>query len=161
MGRRPSEPTAGLPEGCVSWFSCRAAVSRGGDIRRGDPQLETGLRNLAEGMDRAGLLLGSRPIDQFKAASGFNVAVDDLGSAAVVLVGGQAKALNEECNPAAIGMAARNRFEVTGFRALVDLSGDRFDTIRKGHAAQRILRGHRGVPRILAGQDRAASVNPS
>ena len=39
-----------------------------------------------EGMDRAGLLLGSRPIDQFKSASGFNVAVDDLGSAAVVLL---------------------------------------------------------------------------
>lgn len=44
-----------------------------------------------EGMDRAGLLLGSRPIDQFKSASGFNIAVDDLGSAAVVLLAGQAQ----------------------------------------------------------------------
>lgn len=38
-----------------------------------------------EGMDRANLLLGARPIDQVKSMSGFNIALDDNASAALAL----------------------------------------------------------------------------
>ncbi len=41
---------------------------------------------LLEGMDRANLLLGLRPIDQFKSVTGFIVGLDDHGSAAIVVV---------------------------------------------------------------------------
>jgi hypothetical protein len=38
-----------------------------------------------EGMERAQMLLGTRPIDQLKSATGLNVGVDDLGGLAIVL----------------------------------------------------------------------------
>lgn len=38
-----------------------------------------------EGMDRDQLLMGARPIDQFKAATGFNVGLNDTGSLAIAL----------------------------------------------------------------------------
>jgi hypothetical protein len=44
------------------------------------------LTRLLEGMDRANLLLGSRPIDQFKSSLGYTVGVNDHGSAALVVV---------------------------------------------------------------------------
>lgn len=44
------------------------------------------LTRMLEGMDRSGILLGARPIDQLKSQSGFNAAIDDQGSAAVVLI---------------------------------------------------------------------------
>src|SRR5437870_10854114 len=37
-----------------------------------------------EGMDRANLLLGTRPLDQLKSASGFNVGINDVGAAALI-----------------------------------------------------------------------------
>src|SRR5438874_506187 len=37
-----------------------------------------------EGMDRANLLLGSRPLDLIKSATGFNVGINDVGGAAMV-----------------------------------------------------------------------------
>lgn len=37
-----------------------------------------------EGMDRAEVLMGSRPIDQFKAAADLNVGINDLGGMAVI-----------------------------------------------------------------------------
>lgn len=42
-----------------------------------------------EGMDRANLLIGSRPLDQLKAALGFNVGVNDLGSLAIGITRGE------------------------------------------------------------------------
>src|SRR5262245_30892915 len=44
------------------------------------------LTRLLEGMDRANILLGLRPIDQFKSVTGFTVGLDDHGSAAIVVV---------------------------------------------------------------------------
>jgi hypothetical protein len=44
------------------------------------------LTRLLEGMDRANLLLGLRPIDQFKSVTGFTVGLDDHGSAAIVVL---------------------------------------------------------------------------
>jgi hypothetical protein len=46
-----------------------------------------------EGMDRANLLLGSRPLDQMKSSSGFTVGIDDVGSLAIILAGDNAKPL--------------------------------------------------------------------
>lgn len=43
------------------------------------------LTRMLEGMDRSGILLGARPIDQLKSQSGFNTAIDDQGSAAIIL----------------------------------------------------------------------------
>ena len=43
------------------------------------------LTRMLEGMDRAGLLVGSRPIDHFKSITGFATAVDDNGSAALIV----------------------------------------------------------------------------
>lgn len=50
------------------------------------------LTQCLEGMDRANLLMGSRPLDQMKSAAGFNAGVDDLGGAAWVIPGGPAEA---------------------------------------------------------------------
>lgn len=43
------------------------------------------LTRLLEGMDRANLLLGARPIDQIKSISGYNIAIDDNGAAAMII----------------------------------------------------------------------------
>ncbi|HVP73766.1 MAG TPA: hypothetical protein VMS30_08510 [Phycisphaerales bacterium] len=43
------------------------------------------LTRLLEGMDRAGILIGSRPIDHFKSITGFATAVDDNGATALVV----------------------------------------------------------------------------
>jgi hypothetical protein len=43
------------------------------------------LTRLLEGMDRANILLGSRPIDQFKSVTGYTSGVDDAGAAALVV----------------------------------------------------------------------------
>jgi hypothetical protein len=47
-------------------------------------KLNDELTQMLEGMDRANLLIGSRPIDQMKSFTGFNVAVNDFGGAAIV-----------------------------------------------------------------------------
>jgi hypothetical protein len=42
------------------------------------------LTQCLEGMDRAGAMLGSRPIDQLKSATGFNIGIRDSGGMAIV-----------------------------------------------------------------------------
>ena len=49
-------------------------------------KLNDQLTQMLEGMDRANLLVGSRPIDQLKSITGFNIAVNDYGGAAIVIV---------------------------------------------------------------------------
>jgi hypothetical protein len=44
------------------------------------------LTRLLEGMDRANILLGSRPIDQFKSVTGYTAGVDDNAAAALVVI---------------------------------------------------------------------------
>lgn len=50
-----------------------------------------------EGMDRANLLLGTRPLDQLKSISGFNVGINDVGGAALVVL-----TLNEKAPPTTV-----------------------------------------------------------
>ncbi len=45
------------------------------------------ITHMLEGMDRADLLMGARPLDQLKSATGLNVGINDLGGAAVVYFG--------------------------------------------------------------------------
>jgi len=44
------------------------------------------LTRLTEGMDRANLLLGLRPLDHLKSATGFNTGINDVGAAAQIIL---------------------------------------------------------------------------
>ncbi len=58
------------------------------------------ITQMLEGMDRANLLMGSRPIDQAKSTTGFNVGINDAGGMALVF--GAAKPENNEPAPFAV-----------------------------------------------------------
>jgi hypothetical protein len=45
-----------------------------------------------EGMDRSNLLMGARPIDQFKAVAGFNVGLNDTGAMAIAFLSAEVQA---------------------------------------------------------------------
>jgi hypothetical protein len=54
-------------------------------------RLSDDLTRLLEGMDRANVLLGSRPIDQFKSITGFTSSLNDNGSAAMIVLDAAAR----------------------------------------------------------------------
>ncbi len=49
-----------------------------------------GISRLLEGMDRANLLMGARPIDHLKSITGWNAGVNDQGAAAIIVLDVQA-----------------------------------------------------------------------
>lgn len=82
MGQ-PASPTGGLNSAVVKLIPPDAAIAL---VIPSLKSCSDELTQCLEGMDRAQFLLGSRPLDQLKSMSGFNVGVDDLGGLAVVMV---------------------------------------------------------------------------
>jgi len=91
---QPTSPSAAASDEATAMLKLVPAQAEAALVVPNLKTLNDQVTQCLEGMDRANLLLGSRPIDQLKAATGFNVGVNDAGGMAIVALSEQGREPN-------------------------------------------------------------------